>query len=62
MADVIVADLNNNGQIDTGEVENVTGAGISMQPFQDAAGFNPQYAQNDLPDYVNDADVDNYMA
>ena len=33
-----------------------------MQPLQDAAGFDPLFAQNDLPDYVNDADVDSFMA
>ena len=29
-----------------------------MRPLADAAGFSPELAQNDLPDYVNDADVD----
>lgn len=61
-ADALVRDANQNGVIEDGEVENVQGQGISMQPFQDAAGFDPQFAQNDLPDYVNDADVDTYMA
>ena len=61
-ADALVCDANQNGEIEDGEIENVQGQGISMQPFQDAAGFDPQFAQNDLPDYVNDADVDTYMA
>lgn len=61
-ADALVCDINQNGVIEDGEIEIVQGQGIAMQPFQDAAGFNPQYAQNDLPDYVNDADVDTYMA
>lgn len=61
-ADVIVCDANQNGAIEDGEMENVQGQGIAMQPLQDAAGFNPQFAENDLPDYVNDADVDTYMA
>ena len=61
-ADALVCDANQNGVIEDGEIENVQGQGISMQPFQDAAGFDPQFAQNDLPDYVNDADVDTYMA
>lgn len=61
-ADAIVCDANQNGAIEDGEIENVQGQGISMQPLQDAAGFDPQFAQNDLPDYVNDADVDTYMA
>jgi hypothetical protein len=33
-----------------------------MQPFQDHVGYDQQYAHNDMPDYVNDADVDSYMA
>lgn len=61
-ADALVCDANQNGAIEDEEIENVQGQGISMQPLQDAAGFDPQFAQNDLPDYVNDADVDTYMA
>ncbi len=61
-ADALMCDLNQNGVIDEGEIEIVQGQGIAMQPLADAAGFNPQFAQNDLPDYVNDADVDTYMA
>ena len=61
-ADALVFDANQNGVIEDGEIENVQGQGISMLPLQDAAGFDPQFAQNDLPDYVNDADVDTYMA
>ncbi len=61
-ADAIICDANQNGVIEEGEMQIVQGEGIAMQPFADAAGFNPQYAQNDLPDYVNDADVDTYMA
>ncbi|MCH5311616.1 MAG: hypothetical protein J1E57_06635 [Prevotella sp.] len=61
-ADALVCDLNQNGVIEDGEMEIVQGQGIEMQPLADAAGFNPQFAQNDLPDYVNDADVDTYMA
>ena len=61
-ADALVCDANQNGAIEDGEIENVQGQEISMQPLQDAAGFDPQFAQNDLPDYVNDADVDTYMA
>lgn len=61
-ADALVCDINQNGVIEDGEMEIVQGQGIAMQPFQDVVGFNPQFAQNDLPDYVNDADVDTYMA
>lgn len=61
-ADALMCDLNQNGVIEEGEIEIVQGQGIAMQPLANAAGFNPQFAQNDLPDYVNDADVDTYMA
>lgn len=61
-ADVMMHDANHNGEIEADEMQSVQGQGIAMQPFQDAAGYNPQFAQNDLPDYVNDADTDSYMA
>lgn len=61
-ADVMVCDVNQNEVIEEGEVQNVQGQGIEMQGFADAAGFSPEFAQNNLPDYVNDADVDTYMA
>lgn len=60
-ADEIMCDINQNGEIEDDEIEIVHGQGIAMQPFAEAAGFNPLYAQNDMPDYVNDADVDTYM-
>lgn len=61
-ADLLMADLNQNGMIEEGECKEIQGQGLSMKPLQDAAGFSPLYAQNDLPDYVNDAEVDTYMA
>ena len=61
-ADFIMCDANQNQVIDDGELVDVQGEGISMQPLQDAAGFDPLFAQNDLPAYVNDADVDSFMA
>lgn len=59
-ADALMCDFNQNGIIEEGEIEIVQGQGVAMQPLADAAGFSPQFAQNDLPDYVNDADVDTY--
>lgn len=61
-ADLLMADLNQNGMIEEDECKEIQGQGLSMKPLQDAVGFSPLYAQNDLPDYVNDADVDTYMA
>lgn len=60
-ADLAVCDVNGNGVIEENEVEVVHGQGLAMRPLADAAGFSPELAQNDLPDYVNDADVDTYM-
>lgn len=62
VADIAGYDANQNGEIEMEEMENVQGMGIEMQPLQEAAGFSPEFAQNDLPDYVDDANVDNYMA
>lgn len=61
-ADAIVCDTNSNGLIEDGEVMNVQGEGIAMDPLANAAGFNHELAQTDMPDYVNNADVDTYMA
>lgn len=61
-ADVIVCDVNNSGTLEQDEVQNVQSENIAMQPFQQAAGFQPDLAQNDLPDYDNNANVDDYMA
>lgn len=61
-ADVIICDVNNSGTLEEDEVQNVQSENIAMQPFQQAADFQPDLAQNDLPDYDNNANVDDYMA
>ncbi len=61
MADYVCCDLNQNGVIEPGEIESVQHHNIPMQPLQEEAGFDLQYARNDIPDYVNDADVDTYL-
>lgn len=61
-ADVIICDVNNSGTLEEDEVQNVQSENIAMQPFQQAAGFQPDLAQNDIPDYDNNANVDDYMA
>ena len=58
----MMVDMNGDQQIQENEVTQIEDQNIAMQPFADAVGFNPLYAQNDLPDYVNDADVDTYNA
>lgn len=58
IADVVMADVNQNEQIDDNEIADVSGYGIGMSQFQ-----NPAEANNsnlylaDNQDYVNDADV-----
>lgn len=62
-ADVIAADLNGDGSLDDGEFADVSGQGIAMATFQDATGMTDDstlLAQNE--DYVNDADVNDFMA
>ena len=59
-ADYMSSDLNNDGHIGSGEVQSVADQHISMQPLQNAVGFDPLMAQNDIPDYENHANTDNF--
>lgn len=63
-ADVMASDLNNNGLLEEGEILDVSNQNIAMQPLQAAAnmGGNNMIAQTDDVDYINDANVDDYMA
>lgn len=66
IADTMVCDANHNGQIDEGEVVDVSGQGIAMSDLEAAAhgaGADAMYAQNDMSgDYDNNANVGEYMA
>lgn len=69
IADVMVADMDNNGIITDNEVCNIEEAGIEMEGLSIAAtqtGINEDttlLADNEtMPDYINDADVTGYMA
>ena len=67
IADVMVADVNHDGQISDDEVVNIHDQNIAMPSNPDAfnAGMEDPslMAQNaGCPDYVNNADVDSYMA
>lgn len=58
--DVAVSDLNSNGQLDEGEVADISGVGLRVPDA--TADPNLQTAQNDelapgMPDYMNDADI-----
>ena len=65
-ADVMASDLNNNGQLDDDEIIDISDQNIAMQPLQEAAnmGGNDMIAQNNNNDvdYINDANVDDYIA
>ncbi|MDY4628325.1 MAG: hypothetical protein SO440_05410 [Prevotella sp.] len=64
LADIMASDLNNNGQLDNGEIIDVSDQNIAMQPLQDASNMNGNnmVAQTGEPDYINDANVDDYIA
>lgn len=55
VADVMITDMNGNGQIDGNEIVDITGEGVGMPTMSDGDLF---MAQNDMePDYTNDADM-----
>lgn len=70
VADALVADVNNNGQIDNDEVVDISIHQLSMSELQAAANSDPVadpdpnvMAQNAYnSDYENNANVDDYMA
>lgn len=65
VADLLVVDENQNGMIEENEIHDISEQQLAMQPLQEAAGMDMgnHLAQADPnPDYVNDADVDDYMA
>ena len=64
LADIMASDLNYNGQLEHGEIVDVSDQNIAMQPLQDAANMNGNnmVAQTGEPDYINDANVDDYIA
>ena len=60
VADVMITDMNGNGQIDGNEIVDITGEGMGMPTMSDGDLF---MAQNDMePDYTNDADMGLYEA
>lgn len=57
--DLIATDANGDYRIDENEIVDIEGAGISMASFQQETMDDTLIADND---YVNDANVDDYMA
>lgn len=60
-ADVLMSDVNGDGNIDCNEILNIEGEGISMSPFQTEVMGDSHTLVADS-DYINDANVDDYMA
>jgi len=62
-ADVALADLNGNDELDADEVLDLTDMNVDMQQFNPSAnGVEQATAQTADIDYVNDANVDTYFA
>ena len=62
-ADMIFCDADHNGVIDPSEAMPLVDEYIDMHSLQQAVGYSELYAQNPaMQDYVNDADVDAFMA
>lgn len=57
--DILGVDFNDNGQMESNEIVDIQGAGLTVQGFDDqmSAG-NDLYAE--LPDYTNDADPSSF--
>ena len=68
VADALVADANNNGQIDNDEVVDISIHQLSMSELQAAANPDPAADPNVMAqnaynsDYENNANVDDYLA
>lgn len=63
-ADLMAADINGNQQIDADEVVDISAEGIAMAPLKQEMENDSveDLVQTDDSDYINDADVDDYMA
>lgn len=63
VADLLAVDENQNGIIEENEIHDISEQQIAMEPLQAAAGISGgNHIVQVEPDYVNDADVDEYMA
>ena len=62
IADFIGVDFDQNGQFSQDEIAYIGDSMISMQTLQEAANSTEYMANLNGPDYVNDADVNSYLA
>lgn len=58
----LMCDANQDGAISDGGTEILQDQEIAVEPLQDEAVLGSQFTQDELPDYVNDANVDIYLA
>jgi hypothetical protein len=61
-ADVKWTDTNHNGEVEQNELVDVQDQHVDMTNLQASADYIPEYAENTMPDYVNNADAGTYMA
>ena len=63
-ANIMASDLNENGQFDQGEGVDVSADNIEMAQYQQAyeRGLMANTEIDNGPDYINDGNVDDYMA
>lgn len=62
-ADIIAADINANGSFENEEIIDVTGDGITMEPFHSVSLENgPLWTEVSDEDYINDADINDFIA
>lgn len=63
IADVMAADVNHDGQIDEGEIVDISDEQMAMTPFQQETGMGGDDTYlADGDDYVNNANMNAYMA
>lgn len=56
--DILGVDINNDGFLDTNELADIQGQGLTVDTFDQLSSQNDLYA--DLPDYTNDADPSSF--
>ena len=63
-ANLMASDVNENGHFDQGEAIDITEDQMAMAPLQQAyeEGLIAQQEIDNGPDYINDGNVDDYMA
>lgn len=59
VADTMVVDVNDNQQIEENEIFDISQTNVRMNDLEQMAGQD-SVAQNDEPDYINDADINGY--